>query len=143
MDFFIILFDFSSLPTGTSSKAKLGIEESIILIFPCICFWEFSNSSIWFVKFFDLLKLLGSFFFDNNFFSCSNFSFFCINSLFSLSCLIKEFKSIVAFLSLTFFQTIQYFFLFLLNYALSFFSIKLTVTIDNSYNNNKGNAKPI
>ena len=40
-DFLTILFDFSSLPTGTSSKAKFGIDETIVLILACIFFENF------------------------------------------------------------------------------------------------------
>ena len=101
---FISLLEFSSLPIGTSSNARFGRELITNSILSLRIFCEFSISSISPDISFDLENWLLSFFFDIDFFSCSSFSFFWINSLFFLSKSKKVAKFKSAFLCLIFFK---------------------------------------
>ena len=96
--FLISLLLVSSFPIGTSSRARLGNEDKMfsILILYSLCNLSICSTSLDIS--FDLENLFLSLFLDIIFFSCSSFSFFCINSLFLTSRFNKAFKSILIFL---------------------------------------------
>ena len=109
--FFINVFDFSSLPTGTSSRAMLGREKIIAFKFFWLSFCFFESKEISSEIFFDLSKFDLSFDLDNDFFSCSNNSLSFINFLFNSSNLLNFSTSKFKFLFLNFLLKLSKFFL--------------------------------
>ena len=102
-DFLINLLNLSSFPTGTSSKAKFGSEKIVSLRLSCVSICFFVIVKISPEIFFDFKKLDSSLDLDRDFFSCSNFSFLLIRSLFNLSFSLKSNISKSTFRSLNFF----------------------------------------
>ena len=109
-NFFIILFDFSSLPIGTSSCAVFGKIYKNLLSLSCAINWSFDIFDIFSEISFDFSKLDLSFDLDKTF-SCSSFSFSIISFLFLLSKLSNVSNLNSKFLSSSFFYNYLCFFL--------------------------------